>query len=139
MSNGLRARRTASLAIGDLRLRLRPPRPDQVQEAARLGDAAAARDALLRGCIVSCRRGGRRQDLSQLAETEIAAIVGALEQLIAAELRENRRILYHGEHALAFVPACARYPYEVWVAPIKAMPSFAALNSEARADLARAL
>ena len=28
-----------------------------------------------------------------------------------------RRVIYRGEHVLAFVPVCARYPYEVWVAP----------------------
>lgn len=48
-------------------------------------------------------------------------------------------MLYCGEHAVAFVPACARYPYEVWVAPIKAVASFAELNDLQRKDLARAL
>ncbi|MGZ8484512.1 MAG: galactose-1-phosphate uridylyltransferase [Candidatus Binatia bacterium] len=64
---------------------------------------------------------------------------GVLAQLIEGELAEDRRILYHGTHATAFVPVCARYPYEVWVAPIKAVPSFAALDDDQRADLARAL
>jgi UDPglucose--hexose-1-phosphate uridylyltransferase len=37
------------------------------------------------------------------------------------------------------VPACARYPYEAWVAPRRAAPALAALRSEERRDLARAL
>jgi UDPglucose--hexose-1-phosphate uridylyltransferase len=40
---------------------------------------------------------------------------------------------------VAFVPVCARYPYEVWVAPIRAVPGFAQLEPVERADLARAL
>jgi len=58
---------------------------------------------------------------------------------IDAELKDAQRVLYQGPHAAAFVPACARYPYEVWVAPIEPVPGFAALTSGRRADLARAL
>lgn len=64
---------------------------------------------------------------------------GPLESLIEAELRDGRRILYSGAHAAAFVPACARYPYEVWVAPLEPIKSFAELRDEQRIDLARAL
>lgn len=64
---------------------------------------------------------------------------GLLEQLIAQELSDGQRIIYAGPHAVAFVPVCARYPYEVWIAPIAAVPNFAALHDAQRADLARAL
>lgn len=64
---------------------------------------------------------------------------GLLADLIQAELKIGDRILYRGEHAVAFVPAWARYPYEVWVAPIAATADFASLTTAARADLARAL
>ncbi len=64
---------------------------------------------------------------------------GPLEDMIESELQDDKRIIYHGEHAVAFVPACARYPYEVWIAPIKAAPTFSALTEAQRADLARAL
>ena len=40
---------------------------------------------------------------------------------------------------MAFVPACARYPFEVWVAPIQPVAGFSDLTSVQRADLARAL
>jgi UDPglucose--hexose-1-phosphate uridylyltransferase len=62
-----------------------------------------------------------------------------LPALIEAEIESGDRLLYRGEHAVAFVPAWARYPYEVWVAPTAATPDFTALNSEQRRDLARAL
>lgn len=55
------------------------------------------------------------------------------------ELADGRRVLYSGEHALAFVPPCARYPYEVWVMPSTPCASFAALDDAQRRDLARAL
>ncbi len=64
---------------------------------------------------------------------------GPLAALIEGERREGRRMLYEGPHAVAFVPVCARYPYEVWVAPIRPVEGFAQLRDDERADLARAL
>ncbi len=64
---------------------------------------------------------------------------GVLASHIAAERRDGRRMLYEGGHAVAFVPACARYPYEVWVAPIEPVEHFGGLSAPQRADLARAL
>ncbi|HVL36407.1 MAG TPA: galactose-1-phosphate uridylyltransferase [Burkholderiales bacterium] len=64
---------------------------------------------------------------------------GRLEHVIRRELDERARLLYRGEHAVAFVPFCARYPYEVWVAPIARVESFAELDAAVRGDLARAL
>jgi UDPglucose--hexose-1-phosphate uridylyltransferase len=64
---------------------------------------------------------------------------GPLERLIADERRDGRRMLYDGPRAVAFVPACARYPYEAWVAPTVPVGSFAELDDAQRADLARAL
>ncbi|HZX26495.1 MAG TPA: galactose-1-phosphate uridylyltransferase [Telluria sp.] len=59
--------------------------------------------------------------------------------LAAREIDASERLLYQGEHALAFVPPCARYPYEVWVTLRAPTPDFRALGVAARADLARAL
>ena len=64
---------------------------------------------------------------------------GILQDMIEDERRDGRRIVYEGTDALAFVPVCARYPYEVWVAPIRPVQDFTALSSTQRADLARAL
>lgn len=64
---------------------------------------------------------------------------GLLEELIGAEIDDGRRMLYLSEQAVAFVPACARYAYEVWVAPRRPVPSVAELDDEERLELARAL
>jgi len=62
-----------------------------------------------------------------------------LQELIAAELARGERVIYRSDHAVAFVPAWARYPYEVWIAPIEAAPYLSDLRPEQRGDLARAL
>ncbi len=64
---------------------------------------------------------------------------GVLEDLIQKEIADKQRIIYLDEHAIAFVPACARYPYEVWVAPIKPVATFGDLTPQQRQGLARAL
>jgi UDPglucose--hexose-1-phosphate uridylyltransferase len=64
---------------------------------------------------------------------------GILADHIARELQSGERLLYRGPHAAAFVPACARYPYEVWVGTIEPVATFADLDDRQRADLARAL
>lgn len=64
---------------------------------------------------------------------------GLLEDLIAMELAEERRTIFVGDRALAWVPICARYSYEVWIAPRRAAPTIADLDAGERADLARAL
>ena len=55
------------------------------------------------------------------------------------EAASGERVIYAGEYAIAFVPACARYPYEVWVMPTAPVKDFAALTLPQREDLARAL
>ena len=64
---------------------------------------------------------------------------GLLEEHVAAELRDGRRLLFAGQHVAAFVPACARHPYEVWLAPRRAAPHLGALDAAERAEVARAL
>lgn len=64
---------------------------------------------------------------------------GPLDVLIEAEIASGERLLYQGPDAVAFVPVCARYPYEVWVAPRAPVAGFHQLSEAQRADLARAL
>src|SRR5262249_39947188 len=64
---------------------------------------------------------------------------GLLEKLVKDEIEDGRRILYRGKFITAFVPVCARYPYEVWIAPYTPLPSVASLNADQRLDFARAL
>ena len=64
---------------------------------------------------------------------------GLLEDMIAREQTEGIRMVYGGPHVAAFMPVCARYSYEVWIAPTRAAQSFAALTRDERRDFARAL
>jgi UDPglucose--hexose-1-phosphate uridylyltransferase len=64
---------------------------------------------------------------------------GLLHDHLAAEVADGRRLLYLSDAAIAVLPVCARYSYEVWVAPRRAAQSFADLSAEERAEMARAL
>lgn len=64
---------------------------------------------------------------------------GLVEALVAQEVAAAVRIVYSGPHVAAFMPICARYSYEVWIAPTRPAPSFAALTRDERQDFARAL
>jgi UDPglucose--hexose-1-phosphate uridylyltransferase len=62
-----------------------------------------------------------------------------LQSLLQGELDSAQRVLYAGPHAVAFLPAWARYPYEVWVAPRTAVARLDQLSAVQVDDLARAL
>ena len=64
---------------------------------------------------------------------------GLLEDLIGAEVQDGRRLVFEGSQVVAFVPVCARYPYEVWIAPRRPAPSLAGLEKDERREFARAL
>lgn len=64
---------------------------------------------------------------------------GLLQDLIQQEITDNQRIIYQDEAAIAFVPVCARYPYEVWVATIEPVATFLDLTPIQRSSLAKAL
>ena len=79
------------------------------------------------------------RELAQAREHRDRTGRGILEDLVSAEIEDGRRILYRGEHAVAFVPVCARWAYEVWIAPRRAAASVADLTPPERSDFARAL
>ncbi|HWA70998.1 MAG TPA: galactose-1-phosphate uridylyltransferase [Polyangiaceae bacterium] len=62
-----------------------------------------------------------------------------LEDVIAAEREDGRRLLSENASAIAFVPYFARYAYETFVAPKRRVPSLADLNPAELEDFARAL
>ncbi|MEG3439543.1 galactose-1-phosphate uridylyltransferase [Pannus brasiliensis CCIBt3594] len=64
---------------------------------------------------------------------------GLLADLIAREIADGQRVIYQDDGAIAFVPVCARYPYEVWIAPIEPVATFEDLSPSQRRGLARAL
>jgi UDPglucose--hexose-1-phosphate uridylyltransferase len=64
---------------------------------------------------------------------------GLMEDFVAREVGEGVRMLYEGPETAAFMPICARYSYEVWIAPKRAALSFHGLTRSERCDFARAL
>ena len=64
---------------------------------------------------------------------------GLLQDLVAREAADSSRTIYVGDAILAFVPICARYPYEVWIAPRRPAPTLLDLTPQERADFAAAL
>jgi UDPglucose--hexose-1-phosphate uridylyltransferase len=61
------------------------------------------------------------------------------QDILTAERKDGRRIVFENNTAIAFVPYFARYAYEVYVAPKRTHPSLAHLSSDERVDLAMAL
>jgi UDPglucose--hexose-1-phosphate uridylyltransferase len=59
--------------------------------------------------------------------------------IIAAEQRDGRRVLYEDERLIAFVPYFARYAYEVYVAPKRPVSHVSALTDDETQSLAIAL
>ncbi|PFG40550.1 UDPglucose--hexose-1-phosphate uridylyltransferase [Georgenia soli] len=60
-----------------------------------------------------------------------------LRDVLEAELRSGRRVVAESEHWAAYVPAAARWPVEVHVAPRRDVPDLPALTDPERSDLAR--
>ncbi len=79
------------------------------------------------------------RELAAQLEFFAAHARGLLEDLIEKEINDGRRLLYATGGAVAFMPVCARYSYEVWVAPRRAAPSVAELDGAERREFARAL
>lgn len=59
-----------------------------------------------------------------------------LRDVLEAELRSGRRVVTESEHWVAYVPAAARWPVEVHLAPRRDVPDLPALTDAERADLA---
>jgi UDPglucose--hexose-1-phosphate uridylyltransferase len=80
----------------------------------------------------------QRQLAQQRAHYELHG-TGLLAQCIEREIADGRRMLYESDEAAAFVPVCARWAYEIWVAPRRSVPSFIALERTEKREVARAL
>lgn len=65
--------------------------------------------------------------------------VSLMAALVQDEVDAKIRVLYEGDEVVAFVPVCARYAYEVWIAPRTPVPRLDQLSWAQRADFARAL
>jgi len=62
-----------------------------------------------------------------------------LADLLESEIAEGKRILYAGPKAIAWVPAFARYAYEIWIAPLEPRAFLHEATPEELDDLAKAL
>nr|WP_179646916.1 galactose-1-phosphate uridylyltransferase [Spinactinospora alkalitolerans] len=58
------------------------------------------------------------------------------DDVVAAERKAARRVVVEGEHWTAFVPAAARWPYEVQLFPQHRVPDLPSLDDAQRAELA---
>jgi UDPglucose--hexose-1-phosphate uridylyltransferase len=61
------------------------------------------------------------------------------EQIVQTEVADGRRMLVHNPSAVAFVPYFARYAYETYIGPRRAVASIADLTDGERLDLAAVL
>lgn len=62
-----------------------------------------------------------------------------LQDLIDGEKRDRARIIHEGASSISFIPICARYAYETWVAPLRPVASLGELSADERDDFARTL
>jgi UDPglucose--hexose-1-phosphate uridylyltransferase len=76
------------------------------------------------------------QLLRQAAEHRAATGGNLLADVLAAERRAGTRVVLAGEAWTAYVPAAARWPFEVHLAPHRDVPDFAALDDAERDELA---
>ncbi len=60
-----------------------------------------------------------------------------LRDVLDAELRSGRRVVLESDHWVAYVPAAARWPVEVHLAPRRDVPDLPSLTETERDDLAR--
>ncbi len=58
------------------------------------------------------------------------------DNLLSAERRSGRRIVWEGEHFSAFVPAAAKWPMEIMVLPHRNIPDFTKLTEDEKTELA---
>jgi UDPglucose--hexose-1-phosphate uridylyltransferase len=65
--------------------------------------------------------------------------IGLLERMIADEIADGRRMLMNEKNAVAFIPVCARYPYETWIAPKRPVQFLHDLKPDELHDLALVL
>jgi UDPglucose--hexose-1-phosphate uridylyltransferase len=78
----------------------------------------------------------RTQQMLAQARAHAAAGLGNLfDALLASELADGSRIVARNEHWIAFVPAAARWPYEVMLYPAVRAPDLATVSEAARAAL----
>jgi UDPglucose--hexose-1-phosphate uridylyltransferase len=64
---------------------------------------------------------------------------GLIEHMIEEERRAGTRMIHDDGHTTAFIPVCARYPYEVWICPARRVGFIQDLGPDELRSLARTL
>jgi UDPglucose--hexose-1-phosphate uridylyltransferase len=59
-----------------------------------------------------------------------------LEEMIANEMEDGTRVIFETENVIAFIPVCARYPYETWIAPKKGFQHLHEMDPKTMRELA---
>ena len=62
-----------------------------------------------------------------------------IQDMLASEIRDQTRLVVQETTTTAFVPVCARYPYETWIVPQRPVAFLHELTDEERLDFAKAL
>ena len=62
-----------------------------------------------------------------------------LSDFVRDEKADGRRLVVSGETTQAFVPVCARYPYETWIVPERPVAWLHEMTGQERHDLARVM
>jgi len=62
-----------------------------------------------------------------------------IHDFVEREVREGERLVASSDSAVAFIPVCARYPYEIWVAPRRSVAFPGDLTEREKIDFARVL
>lgn len=81
----------------------------------------------------------QEQILGSMKEHFVEKGSDLLGEMIQNEMNDQRRVIFESEHALAFIPVCARYPYETWITPKRQVSHLHELNDREMKDLAKVL
>ena len=64
---------------------------------------------------------------------------GLLADMVQQERESQARVVYEDDATVAFVPVCARYPYEIWIAPTRPVAFLHEMTGDETRSFARAL
>ena len=59
-----------------------------------------------------------------------------LEEMIKDEKQDGRRVIFETENVIAFIPVCARYTYETWIAPKKSFQHLHEMDPQTMKEMA---
>jgi UDPglucose--hexose-1-phosphate uridylyltransferase len=79
------------------------------------------------------------QELGQMIAHKQKGGRSLMQDILATELEDGQRVVVENEHAVAFIPYFARFPYETYVVPRTSARYLHELDGDERSGLARVL